>query len=94
MSGLLAPWPLAQTAIALALGMLLGLVHFASLHRITDFYAGGKAFKAVCLQLGRFVLLAAVLVAAARFGVLPLLACAIGLLVGRWLVLKRARRAR
>jgi F1F0 ATPase subunit 2 len=93
MSALLALSPALQSALALAAGVLLGLFHFTTLRRITEFYAQGRAGKAAAFQLARFVPFAAIFLVAARLGALPLLACALGVLAGRWIVLRRARTA-
>ena len=56
--------------------------------------AGGRPMKRVVgLMLGRFVLLAIVLVLVGREGALPLLATALGLLAGRQFVIHRVRRS-
>ena len=82
-----------EMVLALAAGVVLGKTHFAALHRVADQFAEGKALAAAGLQAARLALLAAVLVGAAWFGALPLLACTAGVLVGRWIVLRRARSA-
>jgi len=82
------------SCLMLALGVLLGVVHFATLRRIADQFAEGRVLAAAALQLGRLVLLGVALFIAARLGVWPLLSCAAGMLVGRRIVLRRNRTAR
>ncbi len=92
MTPLLTPYPLA--VLALCLGFALGLLHFASLRRVTGLYLdGGPPWRALALQLGRLALLAAGLVGLALLGALPLLAGTLGLLLARQLVLRRVRKA-
>ena len=74
-------------------GVGLGLLHFVGLWWSTRrIAAGAGALGTVAVTLLRLVLLAAVLVLAVRQGALPLLALTAGLLGGRALVLRRARR--
>lgn len=81
---------LAFTAVlALALGAVLGFVHFATLALVADRFAAGKTLGAVGIQALRLVLVGLVLFAAAWFGALPLIACLAGMLVGRWIFLSR-----
>ncbi|SDH70107.1 ATP synthase subunit I [Alloyangia pacifica] len=92
MTPLLAPYPLA--VLALCFGFALGLLHFASLRRVTGLYIdGGPPWRALALQLGRLALLAGVLVGLALLGALPLLAGTLGLLLARQLVLRQVRKA-
>ncbi|MCA0920139.1 ATP synthase subunit I [Pseudooceanicola nanhaiensis] len=86
--------PLLLAALALAAGTGAGIVHFASLRRVTALYLeGGLAARTVALQLLRLALLAALLVGLALLGALPLLCGTLGLLLGRQIVLRRARGA-
>ncbi len=78
-------------ALAIALGTVLGILHFAALAMVTDRLVDGRVLAAAALQAVRLLLLAAVLVAAAWLGALPLLACLAGILAGRWIVLRRTR---
>jgi len=81
---------LALTAmLALALGVVLGLVHFATLGLVADRFAAGKVLGALGVQALRLVLVGLVLFAAAWFGALPLIACLAGVLFGRWIFLSR-----
>jgi F1F0 ATPase subunit 2 len=82
----------ALAAVGLAAGLVLGAVHFLSLHRVTRIYtAGGAVLTALALQLARFGLLVAGLAALAQLGAVPLLAGALGILAARAWVLRRAR---
>lgn len=82
---------LIATACA-GLGVGLGLVHFRGLWWNTRMLADGRpARRVIASMLSRFALLAVVLVLLAHAGALPLLATALGLLVGRQLVVRRVR---
>ncbi len=84
---------LAYAALGLVSGFLVGLAHFASLRRLTALYLEGRAPKqAVALQLLRLALVALVLFGLVQLGALPLLAGALGLVLGREVVVRRARR--
>jgi len=83
--------PLAGAVIGLVVGLGLGLVHFATLKKVTALYLSGAATLRVAgLQLARFVLLAAALALLALWGGLPLLSGALGVLAGRAIVLRRS----
>lgn len=84
---------LLQAGIALVGGAALGLLHFGTLRRTVDAFAGGRTARALLMQLARLGLLAACLFVAARAGALPLLAAALGLLAGRAAIMHRERRA-
>jgi hypothetical protein len=77
----------------LCAGLVLGLAYFASLRRNVRLYADGRPVAAGLLQAGRFALLAGALAGIAQFGGVPLLASALGLLAGRWAVMRRTRKA-
>ncbi|MBE9636336.1 ATP synthase subunit I [Salipiger mangrovisoli] len=86
-----APYTLAT--LALCLGFALGLLHFASLRRVTSLFLGGNpAWRALGLQLARLTLLTAALAGLARLGALPLLAGTLGLLLARQAVLRHSRK--
>ena len=86
--------PGAGSAIGLVIGLLLGLVHFATLKRVAALYtSGGGIGKALALQLARFALLAFVMIGVAQLGPMPLIAAAAGMLAGRWVILRRNREA-
>ncbi|QIB36387.1 hypothetical protein G3A50_20020 [Ancylobacter pratisalsi] len=76
-------------AVGLAVGAVVGFIHFATLKRNTDLYLGGGFALAFGLQLLRFAILGAVFYALARLGAGALLAGAIGLLVTRRVFLRR-----
>ena len=82
-----------ETAFALVAGVALGVAHFASLRRVTEFFAEGRALAAAGLQALRLLVLGAALVGAAWLGAWPLLAAMAGILLGRWAVLRRERLA-
>lgn len=83
---------LAMTALlALVFGLAIGLAHFGALGLVVARFGEGRMLAAARLQIARLALLAAAFVATARFGAFPLLACLAGLLLARWLVLRRAR---
>ncbi|HHC29760.1 MAG TPA: hypothetical protein ENK80_04230 [Rhodobacterales bacterium] len=85
--------PLPAAALGAGIGLVLGLVHFASLARVTALYlAGTRPAAAVGLQLGRLALLGGVLTALAFIGAPALLGGALGVLAGRAIILARARR--
>jgi F1F0 ATPase subunit 2 len=74
----------------LALGLGLGLVYFRGLWWNARLFASkGRAAMAVGLVLGRFVLLGGLLTLASLEGALPLLATALGVLIGRSVVMRR-----
>jgi hypothetical protein len=74
---------------ALAVGLALGFLHFRSLRRAADAFARGEAGRALALQLVRLALLGLFLFAAARAGALALLAAALGIFIGRAVVMHR-----
>ncbi|WP_138466582.1 ATP synthase subunit I [Poseidonocella sp. HB161398] len=75
---------------ALCAGIVLGLAHFALLHRVAALYlGGGSVLRALALQAARLAMLAAFLALLAQAGALPLLAGTLGLLLGRRTVLRR-----
>lgn len=84
---------IALALLGFALGIALGLAHFASLRRVTAMYlSGGSPSRAVLLQLARLSLLGGMLLLFAQFGAAPLLASALGVLIAREIVLRRARK--
>lgn len=82
-----------QALIALAVGTGLGLSYFALLARNLKLYLNGRPVAGGALQAGRFLLVAVGLFGSVQFGAIPLLCCALGLLFGRQVVLRRAREA-
>jgi hypothetical protein len=80
--------------LAAALGIAMGVLHFATLERVTRLYLkGGSVGQAVALQVARLGLVTAFFVGLALLGAKPLLAGALGLLIGRAIVLRRKREA-
>ena len=77
---------------AFAGGLAAGLVHFRSLHRVSEAYLAGNAGRAIALQFLRLALLAVVLVGLAWLGAPQLLAGALGVLLARFVVIRRVRR--
>lgn len=75
---------------ALGIGYGVGIVHFRSLEGVARRIVAGDR-RAVAVQLGRLLLLGAVLGLFALFGAATLLAGAIGVLVARARVLARVR---
>jgi F1F0 ATPase subunit 2 len=79
-------------AAHLALGIVLGVVHFGGLWWNTRrLAAGDRVLTTVLLMIGRFVLLAGLLTLVSREGASPLLAMALGVMVGRFAVMHRVR---
>lgn len=86
--------PALQALLGLSLGLALGWVHFTSLHKVTRLYlSGGPIPHAIALQLLRLAAVGAGLVFLALVGAPALLAGALGLLIARGIVLRRAKRA-
>lgn len=77
---------------ALAGGAALGYAHFASLHRISDDYLGGRVARAIVIHALRLSVMAAALIVLARLGAAHLLAGALGVMASRFVVMRRARR--
>ncbi len=89
------PWwaMLAVLAVHVAVGIAAGWLYFRGLWWNTRLFASGApAAKVIALVLGRFVLLAAVLVPVALEGALPLAATALGTFAARSAVLRKVRR--
>lgn len=77
----------------LALGVLLGGIYFHMLRRSVDLLVGdGSALWAVLLTLGRLAIVGTGLALASLQGAMPLLLAALGLLIGRKLVMRRQER--
>ncbi len=81
-------------AAHLGAGVGLGVLYFRSLwdnvHRFTH---GGRLFPTIVLAIGRFGLLGCLMALVCLEGAQPLLMLSLGLLVGRSVVMRRARRA-
>ena len=84
-----APWLLVILAALAGTGA--GWLHFRSLRPLAKGIAGGD-WRALALQLLRLGAMAGFLVIAAQGGASVLLAAASGVMAGRWLVLRAARR--
>lgn len=75
-------------------GVALGIAYFYALDGNVRLYLRpGLRVLAVLVHIARLALLAGALFVIARVGALPLLVSFAGLLVGRWWVLSRTRRA-
>uniref|UniRef100_UPI0035AD9E43 N-ATPase subunit AtpR n=1 Tax=Paenirhodobacter enshiensis TaxID=1105367 RepID=UPI0035AD9E43 len=83
--------PLMHMALAAGAGAVAGTLFFASLGPVARMLASGR-IEAVGLQLLRFVALGLVLWLMARAGGAVLLSGAVGVMVGRALVMRRAGR--
>ncbi len=78
---------------ALAAGFAGGLAHFALLARNAALYLRPRGlWLAIGLQSARLALTAALLIGAARFGAMALLAAALGLFLARPVALRLATR--
>ena len=85
---------LGSLAAHLVIGIGLGILYFGGLWWNTRrFAAGGSLATMAALTAGRFVLLGGLLFLASREGALPLLVMALGVLVARFLVMRRVRQA-
>jgi F1F0 ATPase subunit 2 len=84
----------ARSAVSMLAGLALGLGFFALLGLNVRLYGARRWPTAVVLHLGRWALLAAALVAAARAGALPLLSLTVGILAARTVLVRRAREGR
>lgn len=80
-------------AIWLGCGLVFGLAYFALLRRTVGYFAaGGGAFLAAALTLGRLVGAVAFFGWAACVGALPVLAAFLGFVLARAFTLRAARR--
>jgi F1F0 ATPase subunit 2 len=77
---------------ALALGALVGTVHFASLQSNVRLFVAGRGARALVVQLARVVISVAVMVAMARFGAWILVCAALGWLLARRVAIRAALR--
>ncbi|HZD26518.1 MAG TPA: ATP synthase subunit I, partial [Alphaproteobacteria bacterium] len=76
-----------------ALGLALGLLHFASLRWLAGQYlGGGPRWRGALVHVARLALLGGTLVWIAQAGAWPLLAATAGLLAGRAAVMAMVRR--
>ncbi len=88
-------WAMALSlCVHFAAGTGLGVLHFRSLWWNTRlFSSGGRVAASLLLLLARFTLLAGFLTLASLEGALPLLVLALGILSGRFAVMRAVRRA-
>lgn len=85
---------LARIALWSIAGLALGTGFFALLRLNIGLYGSRHWLAGIGLHVGRWALLAATLVVAARAGALPLLSAALGILIARAPALRAARKAR
>lgn len=81
--------PAAGLALGLAVGGVLGLVHFASLDWTVRCLTDGLALRAAALQIARFALVAVTFLGLAQLGAAALIAGLLGLMLARRVVLRR-----
>ncbi len=91
----LPPWAMALSLAAhLIAGIGLGILYFSAVWWNARLFAlGGRAMTSVALIVGRLVFLGVLLALASLEGALPLLITALGVLIGRPLVIRRHREA-
>lgn len=83
---------LALLALAgLAAGFALGVLHFATLSRVTDMLLSGPVLLPMVLQLARFGVLGAAMYGLALLGAVPLIAAAIGITLARVVIVRRTK---
>jgi F1F0 ATPase subunit 2 len=79
-------------AMHLVAGLGLGMLYFRALWwNIRRLTGDGRLVTTIGLMIGRFVLLGGVLALASLEGALPLLATALGVLIGRSIVMRSSR---
>jgi len=88
----LEPTGFSLLVVALLGGTVLGYLHFATLHKVSMDYLGGHPVRGVLIQVARMAVMVIVLVVLARLGAPFLLGAAVGILVGRFMVMHRAGR--
>lgn len=80
-------------AVFVAAGVAVGMIFFSALRwGARVLVEGGAVSSAFALTLGRFLLVGALLIFAARTGASPLLAAAVGIFIGRFLVMRASAR--
>lgn len=91
----LPPWAIALSAGAhLVAGLVLGAAYFAALRWQADRLAtGGHAAATVAMIVLRFLVLGGLLTLASLEGALPLLMMALGVMIARFIVMRRLREA-
>ena len=78
----------------LGVGFGLGILYFRSLWWSARRFTGrGRLATTIALMIGRFVLIGGVLTLASLEGALPLLIMALGVLIARFVVMKRLQEA-
>ena len=83
-----------DAAMFLGLGLVAGLLYFGSLWWSTRRFArGGRMAATVALMAARLAVLGGLLVLASLHGALPLLMMTLGVLIGRFAVMRRLRTA-
>ena len=86
---------LLNLAVHLAAGIALGILYFRSLWwNVSRLTGDGRVVTTIALTAGRFVLLGGLLTLASLEGALPLLALALGLFIGRSVVMRRTTEAK
>lgn len=85
--------PYLRAALFLPAGIALGGAYFGTLVWNARLYLSGGAGRAVAIQLGRFALLVGILSGIAQLGAQPLLWAALGVFVGRMIVVRRFGRS-
>jgi F1F0 ATPase subunit 2 len=73
-----------------ALGITAGLLHFLLLRWNTRLFITAGVVRAIGIQALRLMVLAGVLLVAARLGAMPLLLAALGVMIARQFVVRRA----
>lgn len=84
----------ARIAVSVVAGLVLGAAFFSLLGLNVRLYGSRRWPVAMVLHLARWALLALALLVAARAGALPLLAMALGVLIARTVLVRRAREER
>ncbi len=86
-------WTIVLDCLAhLAVGVIVGIVYFRTLWWGSRRFAlGGRTASTVVVMIGRFVLLGGLLTLASQEGAMPLLTLALGILVGRFVVMRGTR---
>jgi F1F0 ATPase subunit 2 len=85
---------LLDLAIHLAAGIALGVLYFRGLWwNVMRLTGDGRVTTTVALMISRFVLLGGLLALASLEGALPLLMMALGVLIGRAIVMRNTREA-
>jgi hypothetical protein len=74
-----------------ALGITVGLLHFLLLRWNTRLFITAGVVCAIGIQALRLMVLASVLLVAARLGAMPLLLAALGVMIARQFVVRRAQ---